>query len=121
MDDIQLSCACVNHPGHITQCAYLNLRVPELRGDVRFTVCVCGDCVSDEPSDDGGPMIKELCVKCSMEYLQNLSKHARLFGKRLEVGVTVDNYLNSRDKTVALRAMEEWVGGDESGMVHFHQ
>jgi hypothetical protein len=30
------------------------------------------------------------------------------------VGVTVDNYLNSRDKTVALRAMEEWVGGDES-------
>ena len=42
MDDIQLSCACVNHSGHITQCAYLNLRVPALSGDVRFTVCVCG-------------------------------------------------------------------------------
>ena len=114
MDEIQLSCTCVKHTGQITQCAYLNLQVSELRGDVRFTVCVCENCVSDEPSEDGGPMIKELCVKCSREYLQNLSKHARLFGKRLEVDVTVDNYLNSRDKTVALRAMEEWVGGDES-------
>jgi len=88
--------------------------VPELRGDVRFTVCVCGDCVSDEPSDDGGPSLKEICVNCSMECLQNLSKNARLFGERLEVRVTVDNYLHSRDETVALRAMEEWVGEDAS-------
>ena len=109
MDDIQLSCACVNHSGHITQCAYLNLRVPALSGDVRFTVCVCGDCVSDEPSYDGGPFLKEICINCSMEYLENLSKNARLSGERLEARVTVDNYLQLRDENVALGAMEEWV------------
>ena len=114
--DAKTLCACVNHPGNIThvnpRCAYLNLRVPELGADDRVKACVCGDCVLDEPSYDDGPYLKEICVNCSMDYLQILSKIARLVARRLATRVTVDNYFHSRDETVALRAIEEWAGED---------
>ena len=121
--DTEPSCECVEETGTSPQfhrgCAHINLPVPNLGMNVRFRVCVCGNCIADDLSDDdgpeyggpdyGGPYLKEICGNCSMEYLQNWSKFAKVVGRRLATCLTVDNYLDSPGETVALRAIEECI------------
>ena len=127
MDDTQLpprllpadattSCDCVdNNPANSPlvdpRCAYFNLLLHKL-GSVRFLACVCGNCISEGPADDGGPDLKEICVHCSMAYLQDLSEITRLDGRRLVTRVTVDNYLDSKNEIIALRAIAECTSED---------
>ena len=108
LDDDNTSCACDDN--YVDRhCAYLNLPVPKLVADVRVTACVCGNCVSDEPSENGGPWLKEICGNCSEVHLQALSRFARLVGKTLVTEVTIDNYLNLEQETIALSAIQNWV------------
>ena len=81
--------------------------MPNLEMDVRFVVCICGNCTLAD--DDGGPYLKEICGHCSTEYLQNFSKFAKVVGRRLTTFVTVDNYLDLPGETVALRAIAECI------------
>jgi len=114
MDDTQLlpadpttSCDCVdnnpaNSPHVDPRCAYINFPVKKLERNVRFHMCACGN-------DCGGPLyLKEICANCSKAYLQNWSKIARLLGSRLVTRLTVDNYLDAKNETIALRAIEDY-------------
>lgn len=126
--DAEPSCECAEKPGNNPyfhhECAYINLPVPKLGTNVRFQVCVCGNCLADELSDDdvpdyggpdyGGPYLQEICGNCSMAYLQNWSKFAKVIGRRLATRITIDNYLDSPEETIAYSHIEECTESPEN-------